>query len=68
MLFDLDTPWCTPQHDLLANLLWSASGSDVMLTMADGRVVYREGDWPTLDVGRARYEAERIKKNILAQL
>lgn len=68
VLFDLDTPWCTPQHDLLANLLWSASGSDVMLTMADGRVVYREGDWPTLDVGRARYEAERIKKNILAQL
>ena len=68
VLFDLDTPWCTPQHDLLANLLWSASGSDVMLTMADGRVVYREGDWPTLDVGRARYEAERIKKNIRAQL
>ena len=68
VLFDMDTPWCTPQHDPLGNLLWSASGTDVMLTMADGRVVYRQGEWPTLDVARARYEVERIKESILAKL
>lgn len=68
VLFDMDTPWCTPEHSMLNNLMWSACGTDVMLTMVDGRVVYREGTWPTLDVERVMAETERVKKRILAAL
>ncbi len=67
-LYDLDTPWCAPEHNMLNNLFWSACGTDVLLTMVDGKVVYREGVWPTIDVEKAKAEAERVKNKILSQL
>lgn len=68
VLFDLDTPWCTPEHNILNNLMWSACGTDVLMTVVDGKVVYREGTWPTMDIERVRAEAERAKNRILSQL
>ena len=67
-LFDMDAPWCAPEHSILNNLLWSASGTDVLMTVSDGKVVYREGEWPTIDVEKAKAETERLKNKILAQL
>ena len=59
--------WC-PTNDMLANIVYASHGSDVVLTMCDGRVVYRDGVWPTLDVERAKAEVaqrtERIKKEL----
>ena len=53
---------------MLNNLFWSACGTDVLLTMVDGKVAYREGVWPTIDVEKAKAEAERVKNKILSQL
>ena len=68
MLFNLDTPWCTPEHNMLNNLLWAACGTDIVMTVSDGRVVYRDGEWPTIDVEKAKAEAERVKNRILSQM
>lgn len=57
-----------PVHDLKNNLVYSASGSDVKLTMVDGKVLYEDGDFMTIDIERTIYEAEKATKNILAQL
>jgi len=50
-----------PCHDLESNLVYSAQGSDVALTMVNGKVLYRNGEYTTLDpklvVERARKEA-----------
>lgn len=64
----MDAPWCAPEHSILSNLLWSACGTDVIMTVSDGKVVYREGEWPTIDVEKAKAETERLKSKILAQL
>ena len=34
----------------LVNVVYAGHGADVRLTMCDGRTVYRDGAWPTLDV------------------
>ena len=68
VLFNLDTPWCTPEHNMLNNLLWAACGTDIVMTVSDGRVVYRDGKWPTIDVEKAKAEAERVKNRILSQM
>ena len=68
VLFNLDTPWCTPEHNMLNNLLWAACGTDIVMTVSDGRVVYRDGEWPTIDVEKAKAEAERVKNRILSQM
>ena len=53
---------------MLNNLLWAACGTDIVMTVSDGRVVYRDGEWPTIDVEKAKAEAERVKNRILSQM
>jgi 5-methylthioadenosine/S-adenosylhomocysteine deaminase len=39
-----------------------------VLTMVDGKVLYRDGAWTTIDVERAQAETDAATKAILAQL
>jgi len=57
-----------PVHDLKNNLVYSASGSDVVLTMVDGKVLYDNGQYTTIDIEKTIYEAEQATKYILSQL
>ena len=47
--------WC-PANDVLTNVVYAGHGSDVVLTMCDGLVVYRDGLWPTIDIERVKSE------------
>lgn len=58
-LVDTDKPYMHPAHDILANLVYSAQGSDVVLTMCDGNILYENGVYTTIDVEKARYETEK---------
>ena len=61
-------PHMHPVHDLKNNLVYSASGSDVLLTMVDGRVLYENGEYTTIDVEKTIFEAEKATQKILAKL
>ena len=50
------------------NVVYAGHGADVCLTMCDGVVVYREGEWPTLDIERAKAEVEARTKRIIGEL
>ena len=62
---DMDRPHLTPNTDPLSNLLYSAQGGDVCLTMADGRVLYENGEFTTLDKDRILFEARKAAKRLL---
>ncbi len=64
----MDAPHWEPVHDLLNTLVYSASGHDVCLTMVDGQVVYRDGEYPTLDLERIYWEVSARKDRILGEL
>lgn len=49
ILLDLNNAHMTPHIDLESNLIYAAQGSDVRLTMVDGKVLYRDGRFMTLD-------------------
>ena len=53
---DLQVPHMVPATDLEANLIYAAQGSDVRMTMVDGKVLYRDGQFMTLN-----------RKNLLTQ-
>ena len=57
-----------PVHDLANNVVYSADGRDILLTMADGRVLYRNGEFLTIDVEKTIACAEREMNAILKQL
>jgi 5-methylthioadenosine/S-adenosylhomocysteine deaminase len=62
-LIDTDRPHLTPIHDILNTLIYSANGSDVVLTMADGKVLYENGQFYTIDIEKVKsYARKRIEK------
>ena len=68
IVLDLTVPNMRPIHDLATNVVYSASGSDVLLTMADGKVLYRDGQFTTIDVEKAAAETENACRKIIASL
>jgi 5-methylthioadenosine/S-adenosylhomocysteine deaminase len=57
ILIDVSGPHMTPCYDAGVNVVYSASGGDVALTMIDGRIVYEDGEYLTIDIEKAKAEA-----------
>ena len=68
VVFNLDTPNMQPIYDLATNIIYSANLKNVYLTMVDGQILYRDGQYKTLDIERAKFEVNRIKDEKLFQL
>ncbi len=54
-----------PQHDLLANIAFSASGLNTRLTMVDGRILYQDGQFRTLDEGQIKAEFQKAAARLM---
>ena len=68
IVLDIGGPHMQPVHNLLNNMVYSASGSDVILTMADGKILYENGKFFTIDLERVIYEVKRATAKILQAL
>ena len=68
VVLNADTPWMRPADDLAGALIYSAQGSDVVLTMVDGEVLYKDGEFLTIDIEHALAEVGASRKRILDQL
>ncbi|MCC6190013.1 MAG: amidohydrolase [Anaerolineales bacterium] len=67
VLFDLDRPHLYPRHNLVANLVHAARGSDVTHVIVDGRLIYRDGDILTLDEAKIMAQADRRARRMVSQ-
>lgn len=65
VMLDADAIGFCPSHAPLSNLLYAAGSRAVCMTMVDGRVLYKNGEFLTLDIERVRYETQRCTDNIL---
>lgn len=61
---DLTKPHMVPNFDPLALTVYSAQGSDVVMTMVDGRILYENGEFLTLDAEKILYEAKAAAKRL----
>lgn len=68
IVIDIQRVHWHPIYDLLNNLVYSASGSDIELTMVDGKVLYNDGEYATIDEEQVIFEVENVKKEILEKL
>ena len=68
VVLDVSKPWMRPVHNMAVNLIYSANGADVVLTMCDGKVLYQDGEWTTIDVEKAAADADAAVDEILAAL
>ena len=57
-----------PCHSMVNNVVFSALGTDVCLTMVDGKVLYKDGIYTTIDLERVVRNTEESIRKILSQL
>jgi 5-methylthioadenosine/S-adenosylhomocysteine deaminase len=57
ILLDFNKPHLTPLHNPVSSLAYSARGSDVCLTMVRGKILYKDGEFFTIDRERVLHDA-----------
>lgn len=50
ILLDFTQPHLIPCHNVISNLVYAASGSDVCMTMVRGKILYAAGKYHTIDL------------------
>jgi 5-methylthioadenosine/S-adenosylhomocysteine deaminase len=55
---DMSRPHLYPDHDTTALIVYSAQGSDVCMTMVDGKILYENGKFLTIDAEDVRRQVE----------
>jgi 5-methylthioadenosine/S-adenosylhomocysteine deaminase len=58
IMLNLDAPHLFPLNDPCAAVAYAARGSDVCLTMVQGRILYEDDEFTTIDLEKTRYEVE----------
>jgi 5-methylthioadenosine/S-adenosylhomocysteine deaminase len=67
ILLDTSSPHWIPRHDLRAGIVYTSHPGDVAYVWCDGQLLYRRGEYLTLDVNRIRWEAERRGFRLVGQ-
>ena len=59
---DMDAPPLKPAGDIVSLLLYSAHASDVCMTMVDGKSLYENGEFLTMDRDKVMANARSAQK------
>ena len=65
ILVDFSHPALTPCHSVRDNLVYSAHGSDVVMNMARGKIIYQNGTFLTLDLEKIQAEVKQYALPLL---
>ncbi len=60
VLWDLDSLHNIPSYEYESTIAYSAKSSDVLLTMVDGKILYENGEYKTIDVEKLKCEAKKV--------
>ncbi|MCL2883200.1 MAG: amidohydrolase [Coriobacteriia bacterium] len=68
VVLNTGVPWMQPVSSQLNNLVFSAQGSDVVLTMVDGQVLYKDGEYTTIDIELIMAATQKARDRIVSEL
>lgn len=63
VIIDLNAINNKPCFDTYSTLSYSANSSNVLLTMVDGDILYRNGEFTTIDIEKVTYEFDDVCKH-----
>ncbi len=64
IVIDLKRPSMQPVHNITKNLVYSGSKDCVKLTMVNGKILYENGEFPSLDIEKIYSETDEVVKRI----
>lgn len=67
-VLDMSSPNMYPDFDILSNIVYSGSKSDVVLTMVEGEVLYKDKEFTTIDVEKMGYEVSKLVREVVKEV
>lgn len=67
VMIDLQRPHLTPQHDLVAHLVYAAQPSDITMVMVNGQILLEDGQLTTLDEEKILYQAQQRAMHLVQE-
>ena len=64
ILIDMNKPSMQPENNIVRNLVYSGDNSIVKMTMIDGKILYEDGNYTTLDIGEVIRECNKFMKDL----
>lgn len=64
IVIDLNRPNMQPIHNITKNIVYSGSKDNVKLTMVNGKILYENGIFPTLDIEKIYSEVNEVVERI----
>ena len=63
VLLDMDSVNTIPSYDICASFAYSMKSDNVFMTMADGTILYENGEYLTLDIEKVKHEFRYIQEH-----
>lgn len=64
IMIDMTKPCMQPENNIVRNLVYSGDNSIVKMTMIDGKILYEDGRYTTLDLDEVIRECNKYKKDL----
>ena len=64
IMIDMNKPCMQPENNIVRNLVYSGDNSIVKMTMIDGKILYEDGKFMSLDLDEVISECNKFKKDL----
>lgn len=64
IMLDMDSVNNIPSFSPVYSFVYSANSADVCFNMVDGRILYENGEYKTLDIEKVKYDMKRLKQDL----
>ena len=65
IMIDMDKPSMQPENNIVRNIVYSADNSCVKMTMIDGRILYENGEFTTIDFDETRKKCAELLSQLV---
>ena len=63
-MIDMNKPSMQPENNIVRNIVYSGDNSVVKMTMIDGKILYEDGKFNTLDLDEVIRECNKFRKDL----
>ena len=64
IMIDMNKPCMQPENNIVRNIIYSADNDCVKMTMIDGKILYEDGKFTTLDINEVIRECNKFKEDL----
>ena len=64
IMIDMNRPSMQPENNIARNIVYSADSSVVKMTMIDGKILFEDGKYTTIDLDEVYRETNKLMKEL----